>query len=113
MAERFDGAVGAFAYLLFILLYTPCTAATAAIYHESGRRWTLFVVAWTTGIAWAAATIFYQLARLPLAPLTSAAWIGGIAAFFALAYLLMRRGGAFLSPAAAGGAKTVRQEGSA
>lgn len=113
MAERFDGAVGAFAYLLFILLYTPCTAATAAIYQESGRRWTLFVVAWTTGIAWALATIFYQLARLPLSPLTSAAWIGGIAAFFVLAYLLMRRGGAFLSPAAAGSTKTVRQEGSA
>ena len=114
MAARFDGAVGALAYLLFILLYTPCTAATAAVYQESGRRWTLFVVAWTTGIAWATATLFYQAATFSRAPLASAAWIAGIAAFFALAYLLMRRsGGAFLSPAAAGGTKTVRQGGSA
>jgi len=114
MAARFDGAVGALAYLLFILLYTPCTAATAAVYQESGRRWTLFVVAWTTGIAWATATLFYQAATFSRAPLASTAWIAGIAAFFALAYLLMRRsGGAFLSPAAAGGTKTVRQGGSA
>ncbi|MGC8854953.1 MAG: Fe(2+) transporter permease subunit FeoB, partial [Halothiobacillaceae bacterium] len=31
MVSRFDGPAGAFAYLLFILLYTPCTAALAAV----------------------------------------------------------------------------------
>ena len=30
MRRRFDGNSGAFAYLLFILLYAPCVAATAA-----------------------------------------------------------------------------------
>ncbi|MBI5782086.1 MAG: Fe(2+) transporter permease subunit FeoB [Rhodocyclales bacterium] len=97
MAARFDGALGAFAYLLFILLYTPCTAATAAIYQESGRRWTLFVVAWTTGIAWAAATLFYQAATFSRAPLASAAWIAGIAVLFALVFVLMRRASASLA----------------
>ncbi|MGZ8137493.1 MAG: Fe(2+) transporter permease subunit FeoB, partial [Methylococcaceae bacterium] len=31
MQQSFDGKAGAFAYLLFILLYAPCVAATAAI----------------------------------------------------------------------------------
>jgi ferrous iron transport protein B len=51
---RFDGAAGAFAYLLFILLYFPCTAAIAAVYQESGARWTIFVAGWTTGLAYGA-----------------------------------------------------------
>ena len=63
MVERFDGQVGAFAYLLFVLLYFPCFAAMGAIYRELGSAWTLFAAAWTTGIAYAAATLFYQTAR--------------------------------------------------
>lgn len=49
MGQRFDGRTGAFAYLLFILLYIPCVAATAAIYRETNLRWTVFAAAWTTG----------------------------------------------------------------
>ena len=60
MQHSFDGKAGAFAYLLFILLYAPCVAATAAIYRETNTGWTLFVVFWTTGIAYMTATIFYQ-----------------------------------------------------
>ena len=36
MASRFDGQIGAFAYLLAVLLYMPCVAATAAIWRETG-----------------------------------------------------------------------------
>jgi len=32
----FDGAAGAFACLLFIPLYFPCTVALAAVYRETG-----------------------------------------------------------------------------
>ena len=42
MVKRFDGQAGAFAYLLFILLYAPCVAATAAIKREAGTRWMWF-----------------------------------------------------------------------
>ena len=42
MASRFDGRVGAFAYLLFILLYTPCVAALGAIKRELGHGWMYF-----------------------------------------------------------------------
>ncbi|WP_068635928.1 Fe(2+) transporter permease subunit FeoB [Thauera butanivorans] len=94
MAARFDGAAGAFAYLLFILLYFPCTAAIAAIYQESGARWTVFVAAWTTGLGYGLATIYYQAATWAQHPGASLAWIGGIAACFALALWSLRRYGA-------------------
>ncbi|MGB5767919.1 MAG: Fe(2+) transporter permease subunit FeoB, partial [Arenicellales bacterium] len=48
MNSRFDGAAGAFSYLLFILLYFPCIATIGAIKREAGRPWALFVAAWTT-----------------------------------------------------------------
>lgn len=60
MQASFDGQIGAFAYLLFILLYAPCVAATTAIYRETNAGWALFVVFWTTGLAYMTATIFYQ-----------------------------------------------------
>jgi len=93
MAARFDGAAGAFAYLLFILLYFPCTAAIAAVYQESGVRWTLFVGAWTTGMAYGLATLVYQGATYASHPAASLAWIVGIIVAFALVLFGLRRHG--------------------
>ncbi len=75
MQARFDGKVGAFAYLLFILLYMPCISAVAAIYREAGRRWTLFVVGWTTILAYAVSSGFYQAATFARHPVFSAVWL--------------------------------------
>lgn len=93
MAERFNGATGAFAYLLFILLYFPCTAATAAVYQESGGRWALFVVAWTTGLAYGLATLYYQAATWASHPASSSAWMAGVVAMFAAVFWFMKRHG--------------------
>ena len=90
MAARFDGAAGAFAYLLFILLYFPCVAAIAAVYRETTAGWTVFVAAWTTGLAYMLATLFYQAAIIPRQPATSLAWIGGVLAAFAMVVVAMR-----------------------
>ena len=90
MAARFDGAAGAFAYLLFILLYAPCTAAVAAIWRESSPGWTLFAVGWTTGLGYAIATIFYQGAIFARNPASSAAWITAMVGLFIAAVVLMR-----------------------
>ncbi|MSP27310.1 MAG: Fe(2+) transporter permease subunit FeoB [Methylococcales bacterium] len=87
MQHSFDGKAGAFAYLLFILLYAPCAAATAAIYRETNRNWTLFVVAWTTGIAYMTATIFYQSMTFSEHPSYSLVWIVGLLLAFALTLL--------------------------
>jgi ferrous iron transport protein B len=90
MAQRFDGQAGAFAYLLFVLLYMPCVAAVAAVRRETSARWTLFVVAWTTGVAYFGATLFYQVATFPVDPATSVAWIAGITSLAAAAIIAMR-----------------------
>ncbi len=71
----FNGAVGAFAFLLFILLYMPCTAASAAIVRAQGVKWTLFIVAWTNILAWSTAVIFYQLANIAQNPISAIGWI--------------------------------------
>jgi ferrous iron transport protein B len=84
MQNSFDGKAGAFAYLLFVLLYAPCVAATAAIYRETTRGWTVFVLCWTTGIAYMSATLFYQTASYTQHPLYSLLWIVGLLSGFAL-----------------------------
>lgn len=87
MQHSFDGKAGAFAYLLFILLYAPCVAATAAIYRETNAGWTVFVVFWTTGIAYMSATIFYQAMTYSQHPDYSLVWIGGLISAFLLVLL--------------------------
>ncbi len=89
MQQHFDGKVGAFAYLLFILMYFPCVAATGAMYRETGSRWTLLGVAWSTGLGYAAATLFYQTVTFIEHPLSSLIWISTIlTAFTAAVYAL-------------------------
>ncbi len=87
MQQSFDGKAGAFAYLLFILLYAPCIAATAAIYRETNMNWTLFVLFWTTGIAYMTATIFYQAMTYSRHPDYSLVWISGLIIAFSAVLL--------------------------
>ncbi|NNJ90842.1 MAG: Fe(2+) transporter permease subunit FeoB [Gammaproteobacteria bacterium] len=68
MQQQFDGQAGAFAYLLFILLYFPCVATIGAIKREAGRRWAIFVAIWTTSVAYLTASTFYQVATFTLHP---------------------------------------------
>ena len=93
MRISFDGQAGAFAYLLFILLYAPCVAATAAIYRETNLGWTLFVVFWTTGIAYMTATFFYQLSTFSDHPSYSLTWLIGLSLFFLLVLLVLHLSG--------------------
>jgi len=37
MVSRFNGKIGAFAYLLFILLYFPCVAAFGAMIRKAEK----------------------------------------------------------------------------
>jgi len=90
MANRFDGKAGAFAYLLFILLYMPCTAAIAAVYQEAGRAWTVFVACWTTGLGYGLATLYYQTATWSRHPHQSLLWILAILALLASVLMTLR-----------------------
>ncbi|WP_281271883.1 ferrous iron transport protein B [Leucothrix pacifica] len=93
MQHRFDGAVGAFAYLLFILMYFPCVAATAAMHREIGTKWTLLGVAWSTGLGYGAAVLFYQLATFSQHPTQSMVCSAIILGVFAAAVLAFYRVG--------------------
>ncbi|MDT4291878.1 Fe(2+) transporter permease subunit FeoB [Methylomonas sp. MO1] len=90
MQAHFDGQIGAFAYLLFILLYAPCVAATAAIYKETNGSWALFVVCWTTFVAYLTATLFYQGMTYAQHPNSAIGWILALTLIFAGVLFLLR-----------------------
>lgn len=81
LATRFDGRVGALAYLILLLCY-PCIATTAATARETSRRWTGFMVFWTVSMGYGAAVLFYQIGTFAAHPYSSAAWILGVLAYF-------------------------------
>jgi len=95
MAARFDGVAGAFAYMLLILLYTPCIAAAGAIRHESGGAWTAFAAVWTTTLGYVSAVAFYQAATFSRDPVSATGWLVGcgvtIGAGITLMWLAGRR----------------------
>lgn len=78
MLKRFVSPHAAFAYLLFILLYVPCVAATAAMVKEVKRGWTIFSICWTTGLAYTMAVFYFQASTWVLHPLSSSLWCSGI-----------------------------------
>lgn len=57
----------AFSFMLFILIYFPCVAVVAAIRRESGAvKWAVFVVVYTTLLAYIASLLTYQIGSLLL-----------------------------------------------
>ncbi len=90
MVEKFDGKIGAFAYLLMILLYMPCVAAIGAIWRETGWKWALFASSWTMGLAYGASVLFYQSATFARHPTSSTWWIAGILGTLLIVFLTLR-----------------------
>ena len=85
MVEHFDGRLGAFAYLMAILLYMPCVAAMSAIFREVGRKWALFAIGWTTFLAYGASVAVYQIGTFSAHPRQTLIWVGVLLlAFFAI-----------------------------
>jgi ferrous iron transport protein B len=78
MLKRFVSPNAAFAYLLFILLYVPCVAATAAMVKEVKKGWTIFSILWTTALAYSMAVFFFQASTWMLHPLSSSLWCSGV-----------------------------------
>lgn len=74
MSHYFAGKLAAFSYLLFVLLYFPCVSTMAVMQREIGSGWACFSMAWSTGIAYAIATLFYQTATFNQHPLATMGW---------------------------------------
>ncbi|WP_067585481.1 Fe(2+) transporter permease subunit FeoB [Endozoicomonas ascidiicola] len=97
MAKLFPSDAAVIAYLLMILLYTPCVAALGAIYRETTAGWTLFIAFWTFLLGYATATLYYQLSLAHVQPEETALWVVSIALVMFIAIALMRKlGGAVL-----------------
>ncbi|WP_028450957.1 Fe(2+) transporter permease subunit FeoB [Chitinibacter tainanensis] len=79
MQQKFAGGSGAFAFLLFILLYTPCLAALGALKVELGTGWMAFAAGWTLFLAYTVSTLYYQLSHwqslsYPVVAVVALAW---------------------------------------
>ena len=75
MFQRFDGQIGAYAYLLFVLLYIPCVSTMAVIRQEANKQLMWISVIWSFIIAYTVAVVFYQAAKFLEHPQSSVFWI--------------------------------------
>ena len=75
MAQRFDGKIGAYAYLLFVLLYIPCVSTMAVIRQEASKQLMWISIIWSFVVAYSAAVFFYQIATFLSHPSQSIFWI--------------------------------------
>ena len=83
MRRNFGSRAAAVAYLLFVLIYSPCVAALIVLGREAGWRWTAFAVTYQTLLAWMVATGYYQMATFAQAPARAAVWLGIVTAMAA------------------------------
>lgn len=90
LRAHFDGKIGAFAFMVAVLLYMPCAAAVAAIWREIGRNWTLFSVGWTSLLAYSGATLTYQLGTFAQHPLSSLVWTFGLVSLIGIVIIAVK-----------------------
>lgn len=90
MQALFDGKLGAFSYLVFLLLYVPCVATIGVILREQGGYWAIFSVVWSVTIAYALAVCVYQIGQIGTSPLTAIFWIASIIAYAIVCMSLLK-----------------------
>lgn len=57
--------LSAFAYLVFVLLYTPCVAVLGAVKKETGSiKWMLFMIFYTLLVAFIVSSLVFQVGRM-------------------------------------------------
>ncbi len=98
MQLLFDGQLGAFAYLMFILLYMPCVATIGVVFKELGAFWAAFSTAWSVVVAYACAVLTYQIGSFNADPAAATAWIAGVSLLALLAFLGLIRWGQRRAP---------------
>ena len=96
MRTLFVGTLGAFSYLVFILLYIPCAATVGVIYKELGAFWATFSTVWSLVLAYTLAVVSFQIGQLAANPAGAsvtilAMLVAQAASFAALIYWGRRR----------------------
>jgi len=51
----------AYCFMVFVLIYFPCVASIAAIKKEANMKWALFIMIYTTIIAWTVSFLTFQI----------------------------------------------------
>ncbi|NAW99645.1 MULTISPECIES: Fe(2+) transporter permease subunit FeoB [unclassified Vibrio] len=93
LKQHFVTGHAAFAYLIFILLYTPCVAAMGAYVREFGANYARFIAVWTMGLAYGGAALYYQATRITETPVESLTWIIAIIMVSLLTFKMLKRKG--------------------
>ena len=93
MQVAFAGQLGAFSYLLFILLYTPCAAAMGAIKNEVGSQWAGFAALWSFTLAYLVATATFQIGSLAVQPMHSLMYLAMVSVVFISIYFWLKHKG--------------------
>ncbi|OEF04759.1 Fe(2+) transporter permease subunit FeoB [Vibrio genomosp. F10] len=93
LKDKFVSGHAAFAYLILILLYTPCVAAMGAYVREFGQMFARFIAVWTMALGYFGATFYYQAANFAAHPVTSAVWMVAIAGGFVVTYRVFKKVG--------------------
>lgn len=93
MQVAFVSQLGAFSYLLFILLYTPCVAAMGAIKNEVGSRWAAFAGIWSFTFAYLMATLCYQIGTFLQTPIRASITIVLALLTFVMIYFWLKHKG--------------------
>lgn len=88
--RHFGSNSAGFAYLLFILLYSPCAAALTMLWKEHGKGWTGFAFVYLTSLAWMLATLFYQISQIRVDAETSLMWIAITLGMGLAGYLILQ-----------------------
>ncbi len=64
-ADSFYSPLVAYTLMVFVLIYVPCMAVVAVVKRETNSwRWPLFVIVYTTALAWLVSLVVYQGGRL-------------------------------------------------
>ena len=56
--------LAAFAFMVFVLLYTPCIVTVAAVRREAGAKWMWFSIGYQLALAWVVSFAVFQVGRL-------------------------------------------------
>jgi len=84
--QAFGSWQSAYAFLLFVLLYSPCVAALAMLFREHGKVWLIFSLVYLTLLAWIIAVLFYQISVFNA---MSVVWIGICLLLIAAIYFVL------------------------
>lgn len=91
LQKNFKDPLSAFAYLLFILLYTPCITAVFALKKEFGCKWAAFSSCWSLLLAYTVAIFFYTLVKISSDVFASGALLAFLVLLWVLLYNLLKK----------------------